>query len=616
MFNPNSAIDRIKNSLSYKLGFAILEHKKQHGGGYITLSYKLYKINQQHKKEQKLYKQTIKIFPQLTYLKVESCRDYNESIKYKYHFSYMLGEALIKAHKTWHKGGYFKLPSLLKEKYKLYKNIQNIINILPQNLHYHFYNSTIKNHKINIQDLIDILKQHKDYKPILENIFHNFDFFIKHFDLIRIWLSSKDFKEKYKQENHPYPSLLDPKKLNDQNEKINYKNIPAELAWEMNLPLPDNYKFVFLSGGLSGHAAMMSFFSACNIGYLYHHMNPIKSRYIEYYGFNENLDKYAIITYGQYSLSQGLNIICKYLNLVKINIPIVFLVRDPISRLKTGVNHPILNPKSEKDLCLNSDYRKVFKNKMYVGDIGRKFYYADKPSMKYLPRWINDDTIYQTSLCNMMPSENITYIDMEEIKPEKAFDTMCALANKFGFNKPIDESFFKGVMNGDLTGFIPINFFANEENLDCNDVFVYKNNSIHLQITSTNLIKFYGKSKEYINIISDFFDKPLKYDNLGIFIKPQDYEQLKQNCELLQATKKYLANFIKALEERIEIEKSKLFKEDDVLNYLKENKELRIRLKKLLDKELIHIKQYRPDIVASWKYYQEFERMCKELDGN
>ncbi|HED7418991.1 TPA: DUF2972 domain-containing protein, partial [Campylobacter jejuni] len=22
------------------------------------------------------------------------------------------------------------------------------------------------------------------------------------------------------------------------------------------------------------------------------------------------------------------------------------------------------------------------------------------------------------------------------------------------------------------------------------------------------------------------------------------------------------------------------------------------------------------DIVASWKYYQEFEQMCKELDGN
>ncbi|EAL7903510.1 DUF2972 domain-containing protein, partial [Campylobacter jejuni] len=37
-------------------------------------------------------------------------------------------------------------------------------------------------------------------------------------------------------------------------------------------------------------------------------------------------------------------------------------------------------------------------------------------------------------------------------------------------------------------------------------------------------------------------------------------------------------------------------------------------LKNILDKELVHIKQHRPDIVASWKYYQEFEKMCKELD--
>ncbi|EAJ4919194.1 TPA: DUF2972 domain-containing protein, partial [Campylobacter jejuni] len=40
----------------------------------------------------------------------------------------------------------------------------------------------------------------------------------------------------------------------------------------------------------------------------------------------------------------------------------------------------------------------------------------------------------------------------------------------------------------------------------------------------------------------------------------------------------------------------------------------RVKLKNILDKELVHIKQHRPDIVASWKYYQEFEKMCKELD--
>ncbi|EIB67920.1 hypothetical protein cje33_08724 [Campylobacter jejuni subsp. jejuni 87330] len=39
-----------------------------------------------------------------------------------------------------------------------------------------------------------------------------------------------------------------------------------------------------------------------------------------------------------------------------------------------------------KEICLNNDYSDVFKNKMYVGDIGKNFYYSEKPSMKYLPR--------------------------------------------------------------------------------------------------------------------------------------------------------------------------------------------------------------------------------------
>ncbi|EAL4164991.1 sugar transferase, partial [Campylobacter jejuni] len=66
----------------------------------------------------------------------------------------------------------------------------------------------------------NILKTHQNYQPIMNNIFHNFNYFMQNFDLIEEWLLSDDFKEKYKKENHPYPSLLDPKKLNDENEKI------------------------------------------------------------------------------------------------------------------------------------------------------------------------------------------------------------------------------------------------------------------------------------------------------------------------------------------------------------------------------------------------------------
>ncbi|ELE4432985.1 DUF2972 domain-containing protein, partial [Campylobacter jejuni] len=620
---PNSAIERIKNHLAYKLGKVMIDFSHQrnnykYGGGYIALFKKLYKIKKQHKKEQKIYQQTIQVFPQLKYPNLETCSDYEQALKYKFHLSYMLGEVLIQTFQNLHKGSMFKLAKNIKKankEFKIFKEIFNNFAKLSPNI----IKIISKNKQAFLKELPriqNILNIHQDYQPILDNIFHNFNYFIQNFNLIEEWLLSNDFNEKYKKENHPYPSLFDPKKLNDEKEKINYKNIPAELAWEMNLPLPDNYEFVFLSGGLSGHAAMMSFFNVCGIGYLYHHMDLMKNRYIDYYHFSRIENLYSIITYGQYSLTQGMNNIGKYLTLIN-KIPILFLVRDPISRLKTGVNHPILNPKSMKEICLNNDYSDVFKNKMYVGDIGKNFYYSEKPSMKYLPRWINEDTMYQTSLCLLFSNRDITYIDMEEIKPAKAFDTMCDLANKFGFKKPTDKKFFEGVMNGDLAGFIPINLFIDKKNLIYNNKVIYKDNdSIHLQITSTNLIEFYKQSKEYINFTKEFFDKPLKYENLGIFLKPQEFERLKQDSKLFDVAKRYLNNFIEALEERIDLEKAKLFKEKDVLNYLKENKELRVKLKNILDKELVHIKQHRPDIVASWKYYQEFEKMCQELDGN
>ena len=40
------------------------------------------------------------------------------------------------------------------------------------------------------------------------------------------WLLSDDFNQRYKKENHPYPSLLDPKKLNDENLNFQPHDLP------------------------------------------------------------------------------------------------------------------------------------------------------------------------------------------------------------------------------------------------------------------------------------------------------------------------------------------------------------------------------------------------------
>ncbi|EEU7141309.1 DUF2972 domain-containing protein [Campylobacter jejuni] len=603
MHKPNSAIERIKNHLAYKLGKVMIDFSHQrnnykYGGGYIALFKKLYKIKKQHKKEQKIYQQTIQVFPQLKYPNLETCSDYEQALKYKFHLSYMLGEVLIQTFQNLHKGSIFKLAKNIKKankEFKIFKEIFNNFAKLSPNI----IKIISKNKQAFLKELPriqNVLKIHQDYQPILDNIFHNFNYFIQKFNLIEEWLLSNDFNEKYKKENHPYPSLLDPKKLNDEKEKINYKNIPAELAWEINLPLPDNYEFVFLSAGVSGHAAMVKFLEDCNcrlFSKYSHRGNNIFGAYCDQYAFL-NKKGFNILTFFEYGIVDY-KLKSKFIGLFNSKKRVLFLVRDPIERLKSRINHIAPNKFAIYDFNLNSNVKEIVNVKKYYSKNGIN----DFPDINILENLLTFNFFCYKLLIDFFRKSHIFYIDMEEIKPAKAFDTMCVLADKFGFKRPVDKINFSHIVFDDTIGYFPMR-------LHVEDMIII--------ITTLLRAKQMRQSKEYINFTKEFFDKPLKYENLGIFLKPQEFGRLKQDSKLFDVTKRYLNNFIEALEERIDLEKAKLFKEKDVLNYLKENKELRVKLKNILDKELVHIKQHRPDIVASWKYYQEFEKMCKELD--
>ncbi|EOI3893019.1 DUF2972 domain-containing protein [Campylobacter jejuni] len=603
MHKSNSAIERIKNHLAYKLGKVMIDFSHQrnnykYGGGYIALFKKLYKIKKQHKKEQKIYQQTIQVFPQLKYPNLETCSDYEQALKYKFHLSYMLGEVLIQTFQNLHKGSMFKLAKNIKKankEFKIFKEIFNNFAKLSPNI----IKIISKNKQAFLKELPriqNILKIHQDYQPILDNIFHNFNYFIQNFNLIEEWLLSNDFNEKYKKENHPYPSLLDPKKLNDEKEKINYKNIPAELAWEINLPLPDNYEFVFLSAGVSGHAAMVKFLEDCNcrlFSKYSHRGNNIFGAYCDQYAFL-NKKGFNILTFFEYGIVDY-KLKSKFIGLFNSKKRVLFLVRDPIERLKSRINHIAPNKFAIYDFNLNSNVKEIVNVKKYYSKNGIN----DFPDINILENLLTFNFFCYKLLIDFFRKSHIFYIDMEEIKPAKAFDTMCVLADKFGFKRPVDKINFSHIVFDDTIGYFPMR-------LHVEDMIII--------ITTLLRAKQMRQSKEYINFTKEFFDKPLKYENLGIFLKPQEFGRLKQDSKLFDVTKRYLNNFIEALEERIDLEKAKLFKEKDVLNYLKENKELRVKLKNILDKELVHIKQHRPDIVASWKYYQEFEKMCKELD--
>ena len=57
--NANSAIERVRNQLFYKLGQAMIASSKAAGGGVLSLIISLYKIKKSHTKNHKIYQQTI-----------------------------------------------------------------------------------------------------------------------------------------------------------------------------------------------------------------------------------------------------------------------------------------------------------------------------------------------------------------------------------------------------------------------------------------------------------------------------------------------------------------------------------------------------------------------------
>ncbi len=492
MYNPNSATERIKNHLAYKLGQAMINftNSSSGGGGYIALFKKLYKIKKQHKKEQKIYQQTIQVFPQLKYPSLEACSDYEQALKYKFHLSYMLGEVLIKAYQTWYKGSGFKLKNDIKKANKEFQIFREIFKEFDQ------INSSILQGLIDNKQLLlkefprikNILKIHQDYQPILDNIFHNFNYFIQNFDFIEEWLLSDDFKERYKKENHPYPSLLDPKKLNDENEKINYHNIPAELAWDMNLPLPDKYKFVFMGYGLSGHAALYNFFN--RLIFCINWKNYTTKDIYE-----NRKESYLFIPIHDLRDIENIKIFLYKLN----NQPVVILLRDPIERLKHAFNHGWYKNNKQKafDRYELDDSIDIILDRVAYNDKNDK-----NKVVKIFDFWLSNACFDYVVFINIIKT-SIIFVDMKDIMPDKAFDTMIDLSKQLNINPPQyhEKKYFCEIKNSVFKYILPITLHYK------NIVFFITlkqekpNKNIELNFINHNILKLVAISIKVQNVV-------------------------------------------------------------------------------------------------------------------
>ncbi|WP_300764695.1 MULTISPECIES: DUF2972 domain-containing protein [Helicobacter] len=480
----------------------------------------------------------------------------------------------------------------------------------------------------------------------------NLQFIISHYDIILQWLNSKEFKEQYITTNHPYPPLLNPKRLNAKRDKeknnnnketewiknegelkecsanlqskeaeskdiqpypnLSYESISPELAWDLNLPLPPYYQFVYWGSHGSGSSGLTTFLEYCGMiqcpwkgvyggngkeSYLWYfdkltqNNNNPESIYLTIREFVKSASKfYALVPYSKALLT----------------------ARDPISNLKSFVQ--LIIPKEGWDtrasnpitITLQSNPNEVCQNLVGYWSMDSKsnLHIGDAPSFETVSYFIDTeqyagafhDTQLKNALINLKDS---IIIDMSEIVGEKTFDTIKRLSKELGFPAPIGEEKEKFATQRaiEYLNFLPIIL----------QVEISKR-KIHI-IIQDNAFK-----TDYLNITSCFFNQDSFYNRIIVCIKEEDWNILKQDSKALQEVKDYLLKFIPRLQQQKEVEDKKQITELQVLEYFKEHKDLRMQFKQVLDEHLAYIKSLRPDIVESWKYYQEFERMCEEMD--
>ena len=590
--NPNSAIQRIKNHLSYKLGQELIKYNTG-GGGVISLLFKLYHIKKTHHKLTQFRKTLELARADLAYPPLRQCFDFNEALWVKTWLTYRLGRVLLECDRDKLKGGYFKFFSKIKQAKKEFKALkESKVYRLKDKLKFKNekdFDLFIKNYA-----LIENLLTH--YEALNEVIVLNMAFVLEHFDEVSLWLNSKEFKEKYEDINHPYPPLLNPDKLNDENYILNYEKIPANLAWEMNLPLPRRYEFAYTLMHGAGGSSFYWFMKSLKVECANSWVGDDKAYYKENYKALTQLKNDFFIWIIHYAFFHYK----KSLQLLSSNFPLLILVRDPISVFKHLINHQSGSSRKKNVFDLNDDYALLIPDILYTStSYENEKYKGEKsiaPNLENLH--LHSGTMVFDNVRKTIAHKEVFYIDMQEIMPQNAFKTFTNLAKKFNFTppNPKEKDFYKIMHNtGGLVAILDFKVMLDKE--------------ISIFVDSAKTRRYLNQN--FMNINEEILG--LDPENFKLCIEKRHYDLLLEKNELYEKTKHYLKGLYEYYLKRVEIEKKKLLNEKQILEYFKNNKTLALKFKKAFDIELEHIKTYRPDIVNSWKHYKEFEKMCEEL---
>ncbi|MCR2112506.1 DUF2972 domain-containing protein, partial [Campylobacter upsaliensis] len=265
------------------------------------------------------------------------------------------------------------------------------------------------------------------------------------------------------------------------------------------------------------------------------------------------------------------------------------LVRDPIELIKHcygrkwGTSWARL-----KEFNLNHSFEDVIK-------APEPYNYDFPSSYKHLE---NQCFLWNT-FKEHFPHLDFKYLDVREFTGSKTIETMKKLALEFGFNIKLsteeqENMFVKNMFAGNLRFLLPLT----------------------LKIDKIKIEFSILKKDENLLDLRKEFELKESQNQLGIYILKSDYKELLKNHKLYEKILHYIQNFYNKLLERIKLEDELMLKPEDILEHLKKNEACCKELKGVLDYESKDLKANRPDIVAPWKYYKEFEKICEELEKN
>ena len=335
----------------------------------------------------------------------------------------------------------------------------------------------------------------------------------------------------------------------------------------------------------NAHTAMVLGLRKCDICIMSDHIANIKAHYVYNYT-NLIRGKIVAINITAYSGANS----TYFSNLAKLILmndketPILYLVRDPVSRLKSALNNSW--GKAGVQTCYNADT-------LPMSALENRLHYHIDINANILDRIANsvlDNTFVCADLCDFLREcgfYKIDFLDASSIEPKNAFGTFCALAEKYGFDLPKSKDFLPRAHIAEFSGFLPLELTIK---------------GIEFNLLSRQ------KDDDSLHEISEIL--PLKKRGIHIYTA-------KNNANKISAYICWqLANFVDKLVAVVEFEnKCHKINEDALIMLFKRESTALKFMREILQKEARFVSQLCPDIVESWKYYNEFEKMCAKLDG-